>query len=399
MESRRHKGKVSSRKQIYPNPLPAGDRKRLDRLYDSMNKACDKHAGYPCNMSFDYSELFRFMEFGMNNVGDPFGGTNFGLNTHAIEREMVHFFAGITKAPKDNSWGYMTSGGTEGNLYGLYIARELMGKGAIMYFSEDTHYSVPKIMRLLGTRHIMIRSAPGGEMDCEDFRETVRIHRDRPTIVCATVGTTMTGATDDIVQIRSILSDFAITKSYIHCDAALSGMVIPFVSNPPPFGFPTGVDSIAISGHKMIGSPFPCGVVVAKKENVDLIARNIEYVGALDTTIAGSRSALAPLLIWYAVKRYGVAGLKKLVRDSIRRAQFLIEKFGEQGVEAWRNENSLTVVFPRPSEKVTREWQLASKDDISHIITHPHLSVEKIGVVAREIAQDLQKSGKVSARK
>lgn len=342
-------------------------------------------------MAFDYSELFRFLEFPINNVGDPFGDTNFRVSAHEIEREIIRFFADITKAPENNWWGYITSGGTEGNMYGLYLARELMGKDSIVYFSEETHYSVSKIMRLLDTRHIMIRSAPNGAMDCEDLAETVRIHRDRPTIVMATLGTTMKGAADDIGEISSILSEFAITKSYIHCDAALSGMALPFVKNPPPFGFPTGMDSIAISGHKMIGSPFPCGVVVAKKENVKTIARSIEYVGALDTTISGSRNAFAALALWYAVKRHGRSGLKKLVGDSIARAGFAVEKFRENGVEAWRNENSLTVVFPRPSEKIVKKWQLASKENISHIITLPHLSREKIETAVTDIARDLKK--------
>ena len=67
-------------------------------------------------------------------------------------------------------------------------------------------------------------------------------------------------------------------------------MILPFVENPQAFNFADGCDSLSISGHKFIGSPLPCGIVVAKKSNVDLIARAIEYVGALDTTITGSRT-------------------------------------------------------------------------------------------------------------
>lgn len=379
---------------IYPKPLGAKDKKRLDALYGGLADARSTHAGYPCNMAFDYSELHRFLEFPINNVGDPFGGTNFRVNTHEIEREMVRFFAKMTKAPENNWWGYITGGGTEGNMYGLYIARELMGRETLVYFSEETHYSVSKIMRLLDMRHIMIRAGENGEIDYEDLRETVRIHRDRPAIIMANIGTTMTGAVDDIGKIRLILSEFAITNSYIHCDAALHGMILPFVEDPPPFGFPAGADSVAVSGHKMIGSPFPCGIVLAKRDKVNTIARNIEYVGALDTTITGSRNAFAPLALWYAVRRYGDGGLKKLVRGSIESADFLIKEFKQNGVAAWRNENSPIVVFPRPSEKTVFKWQLASKDDISHIVTLPHLSREKLSEAAREISGDLKQPEK-----
>ncbi len=375
---------------IYPKPLGKKDKQRLEKLYRDLTEARQTHAGYPCNMTFDYSELNRFLEFSINNVGDPFGGTNFRVNTHEIEREMVGFFAKITQAPEDNWWGYLTGGGTEGNMYGLYIARELMGADATVYFSEDTHYSVSKIMRMLNMRYIMIRASQNGEIDYEDLRETIRIHRDRPAIIMANAGTTMTGAVDDIGKIRSTLSEFAITNSYIHCDAALHGMILPFVKNPPPFGFPTGIDSIAVSGHKMIGNPFPCGVVIAKKDKVNTIARSIEYVGALDTTIAGSRNAFAPLTMWYAVKRYGAGGLRKLVGDSIARAEFAVGEFRENGVEAWRNKNSPIVVFPRPSEKTAIKWQLASKEDISHIVTLTHLGGGKIKTLVKEVAGDLK---------
>lgn len=58
-------------------------------------------------MAFDYSELHRFLELSINNVGNPFGGTNFNINTHEIEREIISFFAEVTKAPKDKWRGYI----------------------------------------------------------------------------------------------------------------------------------------------------------------------------------------------------------------------------------------------------------------------------------------------------
>ena len=81
---------------------------------------------------------------------------------------------------------------------------------------------------------------------------------DAPVVFVANIGTTMKGAVDDVAKVRAILDDLAITQSYLHADAALSGMILPFVEEPQPFGF----DSVAISGHKMIGSPIPCGVAL-----------------------------------------------------------------------------------------------------------------------------------------
>lgn len=162
-------------------------------------------------------------------------------------------------------------------MYGLFLARELHPEG-IVYYSEDTHYSVNKIMRVLNVRNIMIRSNPDGTMDLEDLRESINIHRDVPAIVNANIGTTMKGAIDDLAGIHKIIKDLAIQQHYIHADAALSGMILPFVDDPQPWNFQSGIDSISISGHKMVGSPIPCGVAVAKKSNVDRIARSVESV-------------------------------------------------------------------------------------------------------------------------
>ncbi len=333
--------------------------------------------GYPCNQLFDYRELHPFLNYNMNNVGDPYAETNFGPNTHDIEREVLETYAELTKAPKDNHWGYVTNGGTEGNLYGLYLARELHPKG-IVYYSEDTHYSVAKSLRLLGTRSIMIRSLESGEIDYADLHETLRIHRDCPAIVFCNVGTTMKGAIDDVGRIRAMLDELRMTESYIHVDAALSGMILPFVDNPPAWNFKAGADSISTSGHKMIGSPLPCGMVLAKKKNVERIARSVEYVGVLDTTLTGSRNALTPLILWYAMKRLGLSGMKSVVRSCLSTAAYAVRRFEEHGILAYTNPHSITVVFPRPKDAVIEKWQIAPYRDIGHLITMPHVSQETV---------------------
>jgi len=333
--------------------------------------------GYPCNQAFDYTELLPFLGYHMNNVGDPYSATNFGPNTHDIEREVIETYAELTEAPADNHWGYVTNGGTEGNLYGLYLARELYPKG-IVYYSEDTHYSVAKSLRLLGARSIMIRSLESGQIDYADLRETLRIHRDCPAIVFANVGTTMKGAIDDVGRIRRMLDDLRITEHYIHVDAALSGMILPFVDAPPAWNFRSGADSISTSGHKMIGSPLPCGLVIAKKSHVDRIARSVEYVGVLDTTLTGSRNAFCPLVLWYAMKRLGKEGMKAIVNNCLSTAQFAVDLLNEQGIRAHRHPHSITVIFPRPSERIIKTWQLAPYRDIAHLITMPHVSRETV---------------------
>ena len=356
------------------NELPKEAQARLDALLEDFEGFAQRQIGYPCNQDFDYAALAPFLRYSINNVGDPFHDSNLLSNTHEIEREVVARFAGLMRLPEEQTWGYVTSGGTEGNMYGLYMGRALFPNGMV-YFSQDTHYSVLKILSALNMRNIMVKSREDGEIDYDDLHETIRIHRDVPVIIMANIGSTMKGAVDDLARVRAILDDLAVTNSYIHADAALSGMVLPFVDDPQPYGFDAGVDSAAISGHKLIGSPLPCGVVLTKRDYVARVARSIEYVGVLDTTLAGSRNALTPLILWYAFARRGTEGFRRVVAEMLAVAEYAVERFRERGVSAWRHRNSVTVVFPRPAgRKVMRSWQIAPLRDIAHVITMPHVT-------------------------
>jgi len=274
----------------------------------------------------------------------------------------------------------------EGNLYGLYLARELLADGMV-YYSEQTHYSVSKNLRVLKMPSIMIRSLQNGEIDYEDLRESIRIHRETPPIIFANIGTTMKQAVDDVERICEILRTMAIPRFYIHCDAALAGMVLPFVDNAPAWGFRAGIDSLSISGHKLIGSPVPSGIVLARKEHVSRISRLIEYVGTLDTTLTGSRNGITPLFLWYAIRVHGEQGFRDKVTQCIELAQYAIDRFQANGIAAWRNPLSMTVVFPCPPQSVLDKWQIAVEGDDAHIITMPHVRSDQIDQLVTDIIE------------
>ncbi len=370
------------------HPLSPDQQDRLEQLYQRVKRESETFVGYPCNCIFDYSELYRFLQFPINNVGDPYAPSTYRVNTKEIEQEVLAWFADLTHADPGSFWGYITNGGSEGNLYGLYLAREMMPEGMV-YYSEDTHYSVSKNLRMLKMPNIMIRSLPNGEIDYDDLCETIRIHRQIPPIIMANIGTTMKEAVDDVPRIHAMLRELAIPVSYIHCDAALDGMILPFVDDAPQWDFATGIDSLAISGHKFIGSPIPCGIALAKKANVDRIARSIEYVGTLDTTVTGSRNGITPIFLWYAIQRYGRDGFAANARRCQQLAQLAVDHFQQQGVDAWKNEHAVTVVFPRPPAAVLRKWQIAVKDDYAHIICMHHFTEELVIELTDDIATAL----------
>jgi len=362
----------------------------LDQLLQATAEASHRFLGYPVSKDFNGQSLWPFLNFPLNNLGDPFVESTYAVDTREQEKEVVAFFAKLFRAPKHDWWGYVTNGGSEGNLYGLYLARELYPK-AMVYYSEATHYSVQKNLHLLNMSNIVIRSQDSGEIDYEDLRQTIQMNRHMPVIILANIGTTMTEARDDVKKIKQILKDLAVKNHYLHADGALSASYSAFLEPRPAFDFADGVDSIAVSGHKFVGSPMPCGVVVAKKSNRDRIARSVAYIGSMDTTITGSRNGHSPLFLWHTIKTLGLSGMAKRARHSLNIADYACKQLNALGIPAWRNPQAITVVFPEPELCVREKWQLASEGGNSHIICMPNVQKAQID----EFIQDM-KSSRVS---
>ncbi|MFB9268725.1 histidine decarboxylase [Bradyrhizobium erythrophlei] len=349
--------------------LESQDLKRLDELFSSMQEANRCFLGYPFAKGFDYEQLWRFMSLTGNNLGDPFEPGTYRVNSHAFECEVIDFFARLFRAPSCEFWGYITNGGTEGNIYGLYLARELY-RDAVAYFSRDTHYSVSKGVRLLGLEHSVVRSQSNGEMSYDDLAQKAIRTRNRPAVVVANIGTTMKEGKDDTLKIRAVLRDVGISAIYVHSDAALCGPYAPLLNPKLAFDFADGADSIAVSGHKFLGAPMPCGVVLSRKRHVQRVMRTIDYIGSSDTTLSGSRNAFTPIILWYAIRSLGIEGIKRMFHQCEQLAAYAADELNARGVSAWRNPNALTVVFPPVEESIKTKWQIATQD-VSHLVVTP----------------------------
>jgi len=357
----------------------------LSTLLIHLKERTKHHLGYPYNLAFRSDNLVPFLQYSVNNLGDPFISSNYGVHSRDFEIAVLEFFANIYRISKSDYWGYCTCSGTEGNLLGILYGREkfLPKRDAVLYCSKDTHYSVPKAAAMYRIDLEFVETDKTGEMIYADLEVKLLKHPDRPIMINVNVGTTVKGASDTIDEVIAVLNKLKIPRErfYIHVDGALSGVILPFVSSrceSKRISFDKPIDSVSVSGHKMLGVPMPCGIVITRAEHSKRWASDVEYLNSVDTTIMGSRNGQAPIAMWVALQRHGISGIRANVEKCIDNAKYLKELLSSSGIPCWLNDFSTTVTFERPCEEIVQKWQLACKKNLAHAVVMPSVSKKKL---------------------
>lgn len=352
----------------------------LARYRKTLVEKTKYHLGYPYNLDFDYGALSQLQHFSINNLGDPFIESNYGVHSRQFEVGVLDWFARLWELEKEEYWGYITNCGTEGNLHGILVGREVLPDG-ILYASRDSHYSVFKAARMYRMEAVKVDTLLSGEIDCADFERKLTERKDKPAILNVNIGTTVKGAVDDLDLVLKTLEKVGYTEDrfYVHVDGALFGLMMPFVKRAPKVTFKKPIGSVSVSGHKFVGCPMPCGVQITRMRHINALSRNVEYLASRDATIMGSRNGHAPIFLWYTLNRKGYRGFQKEVQRCLRNAYYLKERLRDANVGVLLNELSSTVVFERPlDEKFILKWQLACQGKIAHAVVMPSVTVEKL---------------------
>ncbi|KAJ1696281.1 hypothetical protein LUZ63_004793 [Rhynchospora breviuscula] len=360
----------------------------LARYRRSLVERTKHHLGYPYNLDFDYGALSQLQHFSINNLGDPFIESNYGVHSRQFEVGVLDWFARLWELEKTEYWGYITNCGTEGNLHGILVGREVFSDG-ILYASKESHYSVFKAARMYRMDCVKVETLISGEIDCMDFEKKLLQNKDKPAIINVNIGTTVKGAVDDLDLVIKTLENCGFKdRFYIHCDGALFGLMMPFVKRAPKVSFKKPIGSVSVSGHKFVGCPMPCGVQITRLEHINALSSNVEYLASRDATIMGSRNGHAPIFLWYTLNRKGYRGFQKEVQKCLRNAHYLKDRLKEAGIGAMLNELSSTVVFERPKdEEFVRRWQLACEGNIAHVVVMPNVTIEKLDNFLSELVQ------------
>ena len=353
--------------------------------------------GYPANMLHrsGTTEYLRYLESKMyliNNCGDPNETGNYKMDSKKVELKIIDMVKDNLKLPKDDYFGYITSGGTEGNFWGIREGFSRF-KNGVLYFSDESHYSIEKFVKF-GTisklDNYKIETIDDGRINVKKLLIIIKqnwYEKGQPAILALTWGTTKTGAIDDIKTIQKELKKEKIPY-YLHIDAALYGGIPKNQINAPIISdFNIDFDSIAISLHKYIGSSKVNGVVIAKKKTNHNF---IDYIGQEDTTYLGSRDS-HNFSVYQQMRELYYRSKIDEYEENIFYTENLLKN---KKVKYSKCENSNTFVLEKASDVICAKYQLSAFENkgkkLMHIIIFPYHKKEYINGLISEIADSLK---------
>jgi len=301
--------------------------KELDKLREQdFTFSSGRILGSMCTQPHPIAKK-AYMKLLETNLGDPelFPGTK------EIESKLISFISNLLNAPK-NSGGQIVSGGTEGNITAMWIAKQLTGKKEII-IPENAHFSFQKIASLMDMKLITIPLTREHIMDITKAEE--KISKNTAAIV-GVAGSTELGTIDPIPKLSEICKDEDI---FLHVDAAFGGFVIPFLEklnyDVTDFDFRLkGVNTISIDSHKMGYSAVPLGTLIVRdKRWINKVSVDSHCISSKrQAGVLGTRSG-GPVAAAFAVTKYlGIEGYKDLIRRCMDTTHYTEKRINEMGL-------------------------------------------------------------------
>ncbi|WP_026148045.1 pyridoxal phosphate-dependent decarboxylase family protein [Robiginitomaculum antarcticum] len=283
------------------------------------------------------SALAEFMSSSFNIFAGAWLGPS---GVAAIEMKSIDWLKTLIGLPKD-SGGLFVSGGSMANLTALAVARHIKLQNnptnAAVYFSDQTHSSVPKGLKILGFQPYQIRSIASDvhmRLPLESLAQRIDEDRKRglvPFCVIANAGTTNAGAIDPLEDLVEFCKEQGL---WLHVDGAYGGATAITQTGKTLLKGIEKADSITIDPHKWMFQPYEIGCLLVRDthhlkeafkvtaEYLDVLEDNGEQTNFCDHGVQLTRGFRA-LKFWMSLKTFGLKNFRDAVDQGINNAEYV----------------------------------------------------------------------------
>jgi glutamate/tyrosine decarboxylase-like PLP-dependent enzyme len=276
----------------------------------------------------------------------------------------------------ESASGIFVSGGSMANLSGIVTAREVRLGGhdpqAVVYYSDQTHSSLSKGLRILGfgrEQRRMVATDTDYRMSLSALEAAIAEDRAagrRPFCVVANAGTTNTGAVDPLGPLADLCAREGL---WLHVDGAYGAAAALTARGREILPGLERADSITLDPHKWLFQPYELGCLLVRDarhlvqafrvdegDHPDYLAdvsRHIQAdVNFLDRGIQLTRSFKA-LKLWLSMRAFGLAEFRRAIEVGFEMA--------ELAESVLRADARWEVVTPAQLGIVTFRWRDASR--------------------------------------
>ncbi len=209
-----------------------------------------------------------------------------------------------------------------------------------MYASAETHSSIDKAMRIAGIGDAHFRKLPvdgNRALDCAALEAAIEKDKAaglKPTLAVATIGSTGTGAVDDVARIGDVARRHGL---WLHVDGAWAGSALLLPEHRDMARGLAAADSFVMNPHKWLYTGMDCSAYFVR--DTEALQRTFailpEYLKTAETSVINYRDWGIPLgrrfralKLWFVMRSYGLEGLRAELRRHIALAHDLAEKLG-----------------------------------------------------------------------
>jgi len=198
-----------------------------------------------------------------------------GASAAQMEVQVLDWLREALGLPEGFGVGILTSGGSMANLGALAAAKaraevEGAGAGFRIFVGDEAHYSLRKAARVLGIPDAAIVRVPSDGEQRIDAAALERLVGDAAAaghqrgVVCATAGTTTTGAVDPLEHIADLCTAHGL---WLHVDGAYGAATALLPERAALRAALARADSLTLDPHKWLYAPFEAGCLLTPHEH------------------------------------------------------------------------------------------------------------------------------------